>query len=109
MSSLRSHHPMDKRILAALAFLGAAACAPASEVDGDCTGDKCDGANASAARAACDGKLTDRSGRGLSGKLVGKLDDPLARAVLRPGSKCPTTLTDVMKKLAENDKKNCQE
>jgi hypothetical protein len=97
---------MDRRLLATLLL---AACAPAGDAPPVCDGDKCDDASATAARAACDGELVDRSGRGLEGRIAGRLDDPFSKHVLRPGRKCPTTFADVMAKLKDNDKTSCEE
>ena len=93
--------------LAAATTLFLAGCA--SEEAGDapaCRNDKCDGLDLpedQVPASPCDGVMNDKSGRGFgTGKIAGRLEDPLAQLVFRKGDSCPTGFQDIMKKLEEN-------
>ena len=81
----------------------------ASDEDSDpveCRNDKCDGLDLpedQVPATPCDGIMVDKSGRGFgTGKIAGRLNDPLANLVFKKGDSCPTGFTDIMKKLQDN-------
>jgi hypothetical protein len=55
----------------------------------------------------CDGIMKDRSGANTK-KTAGRRGDPLAKAIWHSGDSCPQTFSEVMDKLRENDKENCE-
>jgi hypothetical protein len=75
-----------------------------------CDGGKCDGPldvpDSEVAASPCDGVMVDLSGR-KNKKVAGRLNDPIANAVLKVGAKCPTTYKDILAKLREADKAKC--
>ena len=93
--------------IAAAATLMLTGCAADEAGEGvTCRNDKCDGLDlpeADVPATACDGIMLDKSGRGFgTGKVAGRLNDPLANLVFKRGDTCPTGFTDIMKKLEEN-------
>jgi hypothetical protein len=75
-----------------------------------CESGKCDGPldlpDSQIAATPCDGVMVDLSGRN-NKKIAGRLNDPIANAVLKAGTKCPTTFKDILGKLREADKAKC--
>jgi hypothetical protein len=79
------------------------------EVPG-CEGGKCDGPldvpDSEVAATPCDSVMVDKSGRNHR-KVAGRLSDPIANAVLKSGTTCPTTFKEILAKLREADKAKC--
>jgi hypothetical protein len=75
-----------------------------------CDSGKCDGPldlpDSEIAATPCDGVMVDLSGR-KNRKVAGRLNDPIANAVLKAGTSCPTTFTAILAKLREADKAKC--
>jgi hypothetical protein len=95
--------------------LGTTSCANDSaatpgEDSPTCSGGKCDGPldlpDSEIAASPCDGVMVDLSGRN-NGKVAGRLNDPIANAVLKTGTTCPTTFKEILAKLREADKAQC--
>jgi hypothetical protein len=89
-------------LLLSLLLAGGLACSDSTTSAPNCDGEKCDGFDLPESEieaSPCDGSIVDKSGRGLTGKIAGRLNDPLAKLVLRAGDDCPTSFEDIMEKL----------
>jgi hypothetical protein len=86
-----------------LASLGSLiGCAmPDDGLEDECADGKCD-----VASTPCDGIMVDKSGNKMKNPAR-SVADPLAKAVFHPGESCPTSFSDIMDKLRENDKEGC--
>lgn len=86
-----------------LASLGSLiGCAmPEDGLDDECADGKCD-----VAKTPCDGIMVDKSGNKMKNPAR-SVNDPLAKAVFHAGDTCPTTFSEIMDKLRENDKEGC--
>jgi hypothetical protein len=102
-------------LLLSLLLTGGLACSESTPAAPSCEGEKCDAFDLPESEieaSPCDGSIVDKSGRGLSGKIAGRLNDPLAKLVLRAGDSCPTSFEDIMEKLnsaAAQDGFSCDE
>jgi hypothetical protein len=92
-------------LLAGLSSLyGLIGCAmPEDGLEDECADGKCD-----VAKTPCDGIMIDKSGNKMKNPAR-SVDDPFAKAVLHAGDTCPTTFSEIMDKLRENDKEGCTE
>ncbi len=90
-------------LLASLSSLyGLIGCAmPDDGLEDECADGKCD-----VAKTPCDGIMVDKSGNKMKNPAR-SVGDPFAKAVLHAGDTCPTTFTEIMDKLRENDKEGC--
>jgi hypothetical protein len=82
---------------------------PPEEEIPSCDGGKCDGLDlpeTAIAATPCDGIMIDKSGRNAK-KVAGRLNDPIANAVFKKGTSCPTTYKEILAKLREADKAKC--
>jgi hypothetical protein len=82
---------------------------PTEEQVPSCDGGKCDGLDlpeTAIAATPCDGIMIDKSGRNAK-KVAGRLNDPIANAVFKKGTSCPTTYKEILAKLREADKAKC--
>jgi hypothetical protein len=82
---------------------------PPEEDVPSCDGGKCDGLDlpeTAIAATPCDGIMIDKSGRNAK-KVAGRLNDPIANAVFKKGTSCPTTYKEILAKLREADKAKC--
>lgn len=96
--------------LASLAFVGGCGTEKTTTDESDsCRDGKCDDLDlpdSEITASPCDGVMVDASGRGNS-KVAGRLNDPLANSVFKPGEDCPTSFADIMDKLRQNDNQGC--
>ncbi len=91
-------------LLVGLSSLGLIGCAtPDDGLEDECADGKCD-----VAKTPCDGIMIDKSGNKRKNPAR-SVDDPFAKAVLHAGDTCPTTFSEIMDKLRENDKEGCPE
>ncbi len=95
---------MKLPLLLSLLLGATAACSSGPNSADSCDGDKCDAFDLPESEieaTPCDGVLVDKSGRGIQGKLAGRLTDPLAKLVFRSGDDCPVGFRDIMEKLTK--------
>jgi len=74
---------------------------PEDDLSDDCADGKCD-----VASTPCDGIMVDKSGNKMRNPAR-SVGDPLAKAVWHAGDSCPTSFSEIMAKLKENDKEGC--
>ncbi|MBS1124136.1 MAG: hypothetical protein H6Q90_6364, partial [Deltaproteobacteria bacterium] len=104
MSRIGFHGP-TAALAAALAALATNGCVTTDPGSDSCSEGKCDEADlpdSAIADSPCDGLITDRSGRGHH-KVAGRLHDRLATLAFQAGDDCPTTLDDMIAKIARTD------
>ena len=81
---------------------GLIGCAmPEDGLEDECADGKCD-----VAKTPCDGIMVDKSGNKMKNPAR-SVGDPLAKAVFHAGESCPTSFSEIMDKLRQNDKEGC--